>query len=373
MHVVTANALRQLGEAGARQGRRPPSTCAPEPDLRRTPALARRVRNRPTRNAPGYPARRADLDTARQRFLGQLDHRQRRLYSGLDLAGKRTGRRPPRGRPDRPASLHRRPRPPRTARPGRPASSVGQSRRPASARRRPSKKKPCILSQDAPRRPARTTPPETLSDLHWTHRIQLPSSPAPSPPSASPSPPDRRPPAHRSPASPCASTEATPTVSPSDRNAQFEFIAAFKRRRRPRQPPEASTPRRRNSSATSRTPAPPEEQHPVEVLDHDFRSLADGLAVPYGIYDLLANQRHRRGRQLPRHAFLRESTVSMLVAIRRSTPLSPRLPTHITPIWAADVCHPRAAKYLVPSAIPHRRQSHRRPLSRPFQVPPHRA
>ena len=30
-------------------------------------------------------------------------------------------------------------------------------------------------------------------------------------------------------------------------------------------------------------------QDATEVLDHDFRSLADGLAVPYGIYDLHAN------------------------------------------------------------------------------------
>ncbi len=29
---------------------------------------------------------------------------------------------------------------------------------------------------------------------------------------------------------------------------------------------------------------------PVQVNDHDFRSQADGLAVPYGIYDLLANR-----------------------------------------------------------------------------------
>ena len=31
------------------------------------------------------------------------------------------------------------------------------------------------------------------------------------------------------------------------------------------------------------------ESRPLPVHDHDFRSLADGLAVPYGIYDLLAN------------------------------------------------------------------------------------
>jgi len=32
------------------------------------------------------------------------------------------------------------------------------------------------------------------------------------------------------------------------------------------------------------------EQSPRSVLDHDFRSQAEALAVPYGIYDLQANQ-----------------------------------------------------------------------------------
>lgn len=32
------------------------------------------------------------------------------------------------------------------------------------------------------------------------------------------------------------------------------------------------------------------EQNPVKVNDHDFRSLAEGLATPYGIYDIKSNQ-----------------------------------------------------------------------------------
>ncbi len=32
------------------------------------------------------------------------------------------------------------------------------------------------------------------------------------------------------------------------------------------------------------------EQDPVKVNDHDFRSLAEGLAAPYGIYDIRGNQ-----------------------------------------------------------------------------------
>ncbi len=34
------------------------------------------------------------------------------------------------------------------------------------------------------------------------------------------------------------------------------------------------------------------EQQALEVNDHDFRSAAEGIAVPYGIFDLLANQGH---------------------------------------------------------------------------------
>ena len=47
--------------------------------------------------------------------------------------------------------------------------------------------------------------------------------------------------------------------------------------------------RRRSSSARSAIPAPSGDRSPELVNDHDFRSDADGLAVPYGIYDPRAN------------------------------------------------------------------------------------
>ncbi|MBU4302684.1 MAG: hypothetical protein KKE79_04335 [Actinobacteria bacterium] len=31
-------------------------------------------------------------------------------------------------------------------------------------------------------------------------------------------------------------------------------------------------------------------REPVEVNDHDFRSTAEGIAVPYGLYDVQANR-----------------------------------------------------------------------------------
>ena len=51
----------------------------------------------------------------------------------------------------------------------------------------------------------------------------------------------------------------------------------------------ASTPRKRNSSARSKNAGAKWDRAPVIVKDHDFRSEAEGLAIPYGVYDTQAN------------------------------------------------------------------------------------
>ena len=49
-------------------------------------------------------------------------------------------------------------------------------------------------------------------------------------------------------------------------------------------------PKSANWSGTSRTPASGWAKTPQAVNDHDFRSQAIGIAIPYGIYDVTANR-----------------------------------------------------------------------------------
>ena len=50
-----------------------------------------------------------------------------------------------------------------------------------------------------------------------------------------------------------------------------------------------SMPKNESKWASSRTPGKSWEQKAVEVNDHDYRSLAIGIGIPYGIYDMQAN------------------------------------------------------------------------------------
>lgn len=80
-------------------------------------------------------------------------------------------------------------------------------------------------------------------------------------------------------------------VSPEDRDAQFACIAELRERCVIEGLPLISVDTKkkelvgpfRNSGATW-------ERKPTLVNDHDFRSQAEGIAIPYGIYDLQANQ-----------------------------------------------------------------------------------
>jgi len=75
-----------------------------------------------------------------------------------------------------------------------------------------------------------------------------------------------------------------------DRNAQFEYIAELREQFASRGEPVASVDTKKkelvgnfknNGVAWSRAP--------INLNDHDFRSLGMGIAVPYGIYDVEAN------------------------------------------------------------------------------------
>ena len=86
-------------------------------------------------------------------------------------------------------------------------------------------------------------------------------------------------------------SKCLPSTSPTERNAQFEFIARLRRDCARRNIPIVSIDsKKKELVGRFRNPGAAWEPEPVAVNDHDFRSHADGLAVPHGIYDTLANR-----------------------------------------------------------------------------------
>ncbi len=78
--------------------------------------------------------------------------------------------------------------------------------------------------------------------------------------------------------------------SPRQRNEQFEKIAAARERcQRDGIPVISVDTKKKELIGRFKNPGAQWCRAPEPVHDHDFRSLADGLAVPYGIYDLHAN------------------------------------------------------------------------------------
>ena len=76
-----------------------------------------------------------------------------------------------------------------------------------------------------------------------------------------------------------------------DRNQQFEYIATLRKRFAPRGDPIVSVDtKKREQVGNFKNPGVAWTRNPVLVNDHDFRSLAVGVAIPYGIYDVQANQ-----------------------------------------------------------------------------------
>ncbi len=82
-----------------------------------------------------------------------------------------------------------------------------------------------------------------------------------------------------------------PSTSPAERNSQFEFIAQLRQDcARNNTPVLSIDTKKKELIGNFRNPGVAWEAEPVAVNDHDFRSHAEGLAVPHGIYDTLANR-----------------------------------------------------------------------------------
>ena len=76
-----------------------------------------------------------------------------------------------------------------------------------------------------------------------------------------------------------------------DRDAQFECIAELREEFTARGNPMISVDtKKRELIGQFRNPGRAWNREPIQVHDHDFRSLAQGIGIPYGVYDLQANQ-----------------------------------------------------------------------------------
>jgi hypothetical protein len=76
-----------------------------------------------------------------------------------------------------------------------------------------------------------------------------------------------------------------------DRDEQFRYIAGLRERfARNGQPVISIDTKKKELIGNFKNPGQAWSRVPRAVNDHDFRSDAEGLAVPYGIYDLLANR-----------------------------------------------------------------------------------
>ena len=81
------------------------------------------------------------------------------------------------------------------------------------------------------------------------------------------------------------------TTSPADRDAQFVHIAALREDCAARGLPVISVDtKKKELIGRFKNPGVAWSRTPVHVKDHDVRSEADGVALPYGIYDLHANR-----------------------------------------------------------------------------------
>lgn len=76
-----------------------------------------------------------------------------------------------------------------------------------------------------------------------------------------------------------------------DRNAQFEYIAARREHFAAAGHPIISVDtKKRELVGLFKNAGQAWNREPTLVKDHDFRSESNGVAIPYGVYDLLANR-----------------------------------------------------------------------------------
>jgi hypothetical protein len=81
------------------------------------------------------------------------------------------------------------------------------------------------------------------------------------------------------------------TESSADRNLQFDYIADMRRHFRSQHSPVISVDtKKRELVGNFKNPGACWRQSPRLVYDHDFRSDSIGVAIPYGIYDTVANR-----------------------------------------------------------------------------------
>jgi hypothetical protein len=82
-----------------------------------------------------------------------------------------------------------------------------------------------------------------------------------------------------------------PTDSSPDRDQQFDYISQLRTHFQRRNHPIISVDtKKRELVGNFKNPGTRWDRSPVLVNDHDFRTDSIGVAIPYGIYDLLANR-----------------------------------------------------------------------------------
>ena len=113
------------------------------------------------------------------------------------------------------------------------------------------------------------------------------------------------------------------TSSHPNRNLQFQYLAELRDRFRCRHLPIISVDsKKRELVGNFKNPGRRWASAPRRVYDHHFRTDSIGVAIPYGIYDVMENRGALVSRRFPRHSCFCRSCHRSLVAPGRFHPLS---------------------------------------------------